>query len=247
METKADEKLKNGLLEAERKETKWSIWLLVVVAIILVAGSFFFKFEDVSAVVKNAGALGPLVLILLKASTIVFAPISGSPLYPLSGALFGIGPGILYIFLGDLVGAVISFWISRHFGQKVVIRFLSKGNVAFLSTALEYIGTVKGLIITRVLFSPLPEVVSYAAGLSRLPFLTFISIHSAIGLIPTTLLVGFGASLASVTGPIGVIGILIVGSLAAVFGGWLFIKHIQPNLLQKQRHISATSKSPEEK
>ena len=216
----------------EKKETIQNVVMLLGVVAIIVVGSFFISIEQLGALVGRIGIFGPLLLIALKASTIVFAPLSGAPLYPLAGALFGPWRGFFYIVLGDMLGAVISFFISRLYGRAVVARFLSKGNLAFLETALSYMSSLKGFLIARIIFSPLPEVASYGAGLTSLPFLPFFVIHSVVGLVPAAILVWFGASLGVAQGPLGLLVILLVGSAAAGLGVLIFFKFIQPRALR---------------
>src|SRR3989344_7774415 len=102
---------------------------------------------DVSSLkvwVERAGVWGPLVFILLKISTIVFAPLSGSPLYPLVGLLFGFWPGILYVVLGDFLSYTISFWISRIFGRKFVHKLMSGKEEGMVARIVDHIGDAKG-------------------------------------------------------------------------------------------------------
>ncbi len=211
------------------------LWLFFFVAL-LVGGSFFISIEELAALVARAGFWGPLLLVVLKASTIVIAPLSGSPLYPLAGALFGGWFGLFYIVLGDMLGAVVSFFISRRYGKKVVARFLSASNLKFLETALSYMSSVKGFLIARVIFSPLPEVASYGAGLTTLPFWPFFFIHGTIGLVPASILVWFGASLSLGSGPLGLLAILLAGSVVAGAGVFVFFKFVQPRALAAATH-----------
>lgn len=222
--------LPKQIWKMERKEAVQSVILLLFVVALIVGGSFLINVEELEGWVGRTGLWGPLVLILLKASTIVFAPLSGSPLYPLAGAIFGPWWGLLYIVLGDMLGAVVSFALSRLYGRKLIERFLSGSNLAFLDTALSYMGTLKGFLIARVLFSPLPEVASYAAGLTKLPFIPFFLIHSVVGFVPAALLVWFGATLALAAGPFGLVAILLAGSIAAGVGVLIFFYFIQPKM-----------------
>ncbi len=219
----------------ERRETVQSLALLFIIVLFVALGSFFISIEELQSFVARAGLWGPLLLILLKASTIIFAPLSGSPLYPLAGVLFGPVYGLIYIVLGDMLGAAVSFMISRIYGKSVVERFLSKSNLAFLDTAISYMGTIKGFIITRIIFSPLPEVASYAAGLTKLRFVPFFIIHSTIGVIPAAILVWFGASLSFVESPWGLSAILLVGSVAAGVGMFIFFKFVQPKAVAEAK------------
>lgn len=95
------------------------LWLgLTIGAIYLFAR--FLGVDELRERIAAAGIWGPLIVILLKASTLVIAPLGGSPLYPIAGAAFGFWRGFIYTFLGDLLGTTIAFYISRVFGRKIV-------------------------------------------------------------------------------------------------------------------------------
>ena len=215
----------------ERRETWRNVALLLLVALVVVGGSFFIDIQDLSAGVARAGIWGPVLLVVLKASTIVFAPLSGSPLYPLAGALFGPWWGLLYIMLGESLGGSIAFWLSRKYGGVVARRFLSQKNFAFLAAALSYMETVKGLLVARVVFSPLQEVVCYAAGLTRIAFALFFIIHTVVGVIPAALLVWFGSALAVAGSSWGILGVFLLGSAASAFGVYIFFRFVHSRAL----------------
>ena len=91
----------------------WGIGLTLVAIITL---ALFVDIGSLRIWVEGAGVWAPLVFIILKVSTIVIAPLSGSPLYPLVGLLFGFWPGILYVALGDFIGYTTTFFIGRKLG-----------------------------------------------------------------------------------------------------------------------------------
>lgn len=152
----------------------------------------FFDFAAITGAVAGAGWWAPALLVAAKASTLVFAPLSGAPLYPLAGALFGFWWGSLYLIMGDALGSVVSFYIARLFGRRVVERF-ARGNVPLIDRVLAFMETTRGFFVARVCFIALPEAVTYAAGLTRIPFLTFIAVSTLVGVVPTVILAGAGA------------------------------------------------------
>lgn len=154
----------------------------------------YFGITEVRETIEHAGIWAPLVLVLAKASTIVIAPLGGAPLYPLAGALFGFWQGTGLLLLGDALGGTVAFFISRTFGRTLVERIIGDDK-KFLGRALKMMGTVKGFLIARVCFMPLPEVVSYGAGLTRIPFIYFFPIYISIGAIPIMILSGLGSVL----------------------------------------------------
>lgn len=150
--------------------------------------------EDIQQYVTNAGAWGPLILIVLKASTLIVAPLGGSPRYPIAGALYGFSEGFIYMFIGDTVGTVITFYLSRIFGQPIIKYFVGS-NMPAIEKILDHVGTLKGLIQARLFFIAFQEGVSYAAGLTKIAFWPFMGIHMGIGILPSALLVLFGSVL----------------------------------------------------
>jgi uncharacterized membrane protein YdjX (TVP38/TMEM64 family) len=80
------------------KPTEQVNYIGVAITILVIVGlTFLFDMEKIQEWIKTAGIWAPLIFIFLKTSTIVIAPLSGSPLYPLVGLLFGFWPGILYV------------------------------------------------------------------------------------------------------------------------------------------------------
>ncbi len=196
---------------------------LVLVFAVIGVTFHFFDFAAVLAGVERAGIWAPLLLILAKVSTLVFAPLSGAPLYPLAGAVFGVWWGTLYIIIGDLIGSIISFYISRLFGRRVVERF-ARGNVPLIDKVLRVMETTKGFLVARICFIALPEAVTYAAGLTRIPFLKFIIISTAIGAVPTLILSGAGAWLSLGQNTPMALLLTAIGLLAAAGGAIFFFR-----------------------
>jgi len=195
-----------------------------VIILVFVLLAIFFDIESLRAWVLKAGVWGPLVFILLKISTVVIAPLSGSPLYPLVGLLFGFWPGMLYVALGDFLGYTIAFYISRIFGRDAMDRFLSNKEESVLAQVMQRVGDTKGFIQVCISFCALPEVVSYGAGLSRLSYSKFIFIMWPFFSAITAVLVFLGSWIDS-----GWVGILVpvVGALVMIVGGTLFTKNLR--------------------
>lgn len=169
------------------KETiKGALGLVVIVAI-MYAGIKLFGIERARTLVENAGVWAPIVFILIKASTIVIAPLNGTFLYIISAPLFGFGLGLVYSWIGDLVGAVIAFWLARRFGQRVVHSLLSPKLIKLLDSVLYYVENWKRLAFARLIFSSITEVVSYGAGLSKIAFTQYVVVTAVwefISVIP---------------------------------------------------------------
>lgn len=200
----------------------------LILAVMLAAIAFLLKHfstEEIRAYIESAGIWAPLALIAAKSSTIIIAPIGGAPLYPLAGALFGFWPGALYLLIGDAIGGVVSFYISRVFGRRVVA-YLFPDN-PLLERVLHTLGSVKGLLVARVAFLTFPELVSYAAGLSRIRFWPFFIIFISVSVIPVSVLVFLGTLLVEEKGSWVFSGVLIAGTIICAAGMLLFAKYVR--------------------
>lgn len=216
------------IFKSEKKDVVENLIGLLIVILAIGATLYFLDFTNIKDTILKAGIWAPVILILAKAMTIVFAPLSGSALYPVAGAIFGFWPGLIYILIGDAIGSIVSFSISRRFGQKIVERMLSAKNMPTAHKIISMIETTRGFLFARVCFSPMPEIVSYAAGLTKISFWRFFIIHNAVGIIPSIILVGSGGILVSYHDPKIIAALLLGGTFAVIIGGilfWKFSKH----------------------
>ena len=209
---------------------------LVVILVVIFVGAHYFKIEQIQTWVETAGPWAPLGLIVAKISTLVFAPISGGPLYPLAGAVFGWPLGVLYLLIGDVLGSTIAFYLSRLFGRRVVER-LVRGQAPLVEEIVGFMESTRGFLLARVCFAALPEAASYAAGLTRIGFTKFILISSAVGLIPIMILAGAGSWLAVGQNPWLIGSLALVGLLAAAAGGVILVK------IARRRRLAETTKT----
>src|SRR3990167_8499651 len=136
---------------------------LAITILGLIAVAWFVDLGSVKIWVESAGVWGPLIFILLKITTIVIAPLSGAPLYPLVGLLFGFWPGILYVAFGDFLGHSMAFSISRIFGKKLVLKLISNKESGLLVRVVDHISGTKGFLQACLIFFVVPEVLSYAS------------------------------------------------------------------------------------
>lgn len=201
---------------------------LGITLLVIIILAFFIDIDSLKIWIEKVGVWGPLVFILLKISTIVVAPLSGAPLYPLVGLLFGFWPGILFVLMGDFLGYTISFFISRIFGQKIVFKFLSGKEESLVARVVDHISDSRGFFHACLTLFALPEVLSYGAGLSRLPYKKFIIILMPLSAIAASVLVFFGSILDFNNKSI-LIGLLlpIIGTVTILIGGTLFLKGVK--------------------
>ena len=197
-------------------------------ATVLIIGvlGLFVGMDRIREVVESAGPYAPLLFIILKASTVIIAPLSGGPVYPLVGALFGFWPGILYTVIGDFLGYAGAFWLARVFGRKYVERLISDKEEGLLARIIGHMSTVRGLIHACFTSFAMPELICYAGGLSRMRFSTFMAVLMPLGIIASSILVFAGAAM----GDQSLLFSLVLPAIAGVVilaGSWLFVKGVQ--------------------
>lgn len=208
------------------------IWIVVILLI------FYFSIkligtENIQEKVKSVGVFGPLIFIFLKASTVVFAPLSGMPLYLSAGILFGFFKGILYILIGDFIGFTVAFHISRIFGKKVAGYFLSRNGMKAVKRVINHMEATRGLVQSCFVFIGFPEVVCYGAGLTKIPYLKFISTIMTIGAIPSIILVALGKGIIENLGAFSLTIINIIIITIVIFG--VFWLHHQAKNREKYK------------
>jgi uncharacterized membrane protein YdjX (TVP38/TMEM64 family) len=175
-----------------------AIFSLVALAILTVGMMVVIEaiggIDRLQMIVVEAGSWAPVVYIVLKASTFVLAPLSGTPLKVAAGALFGIWDGTVYTLLGDVIGGSTNFWIARLLGRRVVTRFVGRSGITRVDDFGRQLGGWRALLFARLFLSALYDFVSYAAGLITLPFRQYLVVTTIGGIFPVVFWVTLGAS-----------------------------------------------------
>ena len=169
-------------------------------------------------VVEAAGPAAPLVFIAAMALAVVVSPIPNVPISAFIGMMYGPWAGTLIASGGAIVGAVAAFGISRRFGRRAIAVF-TRRQVHFCDGCSERSLTLL-VLAARLIPVVSFDIVSYGAGLSRMPFWKF-ALWSYLGMLPWTwAYTTFGATLigtpilASVVG--AVLGVAVIGLPAVV-------------------------------
>jgi uncharacterized membrane protein YdjX (TVP38/TMEM64 family) len=176
---------------------------ITVVVVLVVLGRQVGAYVPQFAVwVNSLGVWGPVVFILGYAvATVAFAP--GSILTLTAGAVFGLGKGVLYVFVAAVLGSSAAFLVSRHLARAVIEQRVA-GNARF--AAIDRAVSAQGRKIVFLLrLSPVfPfNLLNYALGLTNVRFVDYLV--ASIGMIPGTLLYVYYGKL--------------VGDVAALAGG----------------------------
>lgn len=171
---------------------------------------------------RDAGPLGPLLLIGSMACAVLIPPIPNLPLDLAAGAVFGPFYGALYAIIGAEIGAIGCFLIARTLGRDALSR-LFKVESLFCQTCTDH--QLMGVMFLAR-FVPIFsfDLVSYGAGLTHISLNAF-AVATLVGMAPPTFaLTYFGSSLVSAQWP-------MIGAGAAMVVLFLTM----PKLLMKYR------------
>jgi uncharacterized membrane protein YdjX (TVP38/TMEM64 family) len=152
--------------------------------------------------VNGLGVWGPIVFIVGYATAAV-AFVPGSLLTLAAGAIFGLGKGVLYVFIAAVIGSSAAFLVSRHVARAAIERRLT-GNARFAAID-RAVGAQGRKIVFLLRLSPVfPfNVLNYALGLTNVRFADYLA--ASFGMLPGTLLYVYYGKLA--------------GDVAALAGG----------------------------
>lgn len=116
----------------------------------------------------------PIVIILWRITAIVIPPLPGGVLSFAFIPILGWFWAFFYSEIGVMIGATISFYIARKFREPVVARFMPLQKIHDWEEKINQKTEFFGFLGIRILFAPVMDFISYAAGLSRISYRKFI-------------------------------------------------------------------------
>lgn len=197
--------------------------LFFVAAIIALAYyiTVYVGIDDIRTTVESAGIYAPIIIILIKATTLIVVPIGGTIVYPVAGALYGFWQGLGIALVGDILGSTACFYISKIFGTKILRHFMTKDNLMMVEKIIDRVSDRKTFVKARIFFTGFPELFAYAAGFTKISFWFFLPLHVGIHAIGAALLVYFGEAIFSGS-KIALVASGIVATVFALGGIWWF-------------------------
>lgn len=191
--------------------------------VLLIAGAIWLinqvGIEQLRTNVARFGIWAPLIILLLRLSSVVVPVLPGTAYAILSGALFGFAQGLAVIAIADFLACSANFFIARRYGRGVVQRFVGKRFMDKLDFWSKKYLEGNFFLLTGAMMSSFFDYICYGAGLCRMPWQRFMS---ALGLSivlvkPPVVAVGAGI----LQGEKLLIGASVVGMLAiAIISAW---------------------------
>jgi uncharacterized membrane protein YdjX (TVP38/TMEM64 family) len=170
-------------------------WLLVAVAVVVLVlapmrrilvpaflelgGGQFAQFQHH---LQSLGPWGPVLSIALLIAGALALPVPVTIIMVADGLVFGTQGGTLISFVGGLLGALCAYFFGRHISPSVLERALPVvGARVSAGATVPFVtwGVVLGHWIPGMPCNPM----SYAAGCTRMPLLSFLSL-TTVGLLP---------------------------------------------------------------
>lgn len=130
-------------------------------------------------------AFGPAAIIVTMALAILVSPIPSAPIALAAGALYGHYWGTVYIIIGAQTGAIAAFLLSRYLGHEVLQKWFGEQLNRGLAGSQNFL--TLSVLVSRLIPFISFDIVSYAAGLTKITFWRF-AIATLVGIIPVSFL-----------------------------------------------------------
>lgn len=184
------------------KRHKYNIFIFLIIAVFAVS---FILVKDEFGILSNReafqnfifsfGALAPLVIIFSIIIEVVIAPLPGFVPIISAGFIFGPFEGAIYTYIGNIVGSVLVFWLSRKLGKIIVLHFVDEKKLDKYEIIIAKRENIL-LALYMIPFVPI-DALSGAFGLSAIKFKKFIIAISAGYIVNVSILNFFGDYLAN--------------------------------------------------
>lgn len=204
----------------------WIVALLLFLTALIIILSSKPDVDYIKSVIISQGLLGPFVIILIDAISIIVSPLTSFPLWISSLAIFGFLSTVIFICIGNNIGNISAFLIAKHFGRPLVEKLVGKVKMTKVDEFVDIIG-IKPLFIIRLFGGAASDYISYAAGLTKIGTRTYFLIN-LIATWPSILFQLLILEKTISVNPVFFIAFVIWGYLAALGLSIYFYKKNKP-------------------
>lgn len=174
--------------------------------------------EDITVFTAQWGAAGPLALMLVIILESVLAPIPGTFISIAAGVLYGVWPGVLYVWVANIIGSSLSFLIARYLGRRVVERIVKPESLARYDAFFKRNPLLILLAYMMPILFPV-DMMGYVLGLAGMRYRRFV-VFAMVGFaVNLTILTTFGSQLLDASNPVRLmyLGGMVVLVLIALY------------------------------
>ena len=216
----------------EKKKNKWVGKIIVLVLLAASVGSYYvfpsvkqvmnqvFKmfasgdFTVVRDFVASYGAYAAVISFLLMIFQSIAAPLPAFLITFANANLFGWWQGAILSWSSAMAGAAVCFFIARVLGRDVAEKLTSKAGMKQIDTFFERYGK-NTVLICRLLPFVSFDIVSYAAGLTSMSFMSFF-VATGVGQLPATIVYSYVGGMLTGGAKLMVTALLIIFALSAL-------------------------------
>lgn len=145
--------------------------------------------EQVKEYILSFGIWAPVISFLLMIFQAIAAPLPAFLITFANAALFGWIWGAVLSWCSGMAAAGICYWIAQYFGRDVVEKLTSKTALKSVDIFFARYGDY-AIVICRLLPFVSFDLVSYAAGLTKMRFKRFM-LATGIGQLPATIVYSY--------------------------------------------------------
>jgi uncharacterized membrane protein YdjX (TVP38/TMEM64 family) len=145
--------------------------------------------ESIAEYIRSFGIYSVIVSFLLMVFQSLVAPLPAFLITFANAAIFGWWQGAILSWTSSMAGAVLCFYIAKILGRNVVEKLTSKLALKSVDSFFERYGK-HTILICRLLPFVSFDIVSYAAGLTSMGFVSFF-IATGIGQLPATIVYSY--------------------------------------------------------
>lgn len=171
-------------------------------------------FTVVRDFVASYGTYAAVISFLLMIFQSIAAPLPAFLLTFANANLFGWWQGAILSWTSAMAGAAVCFYIARILGRDVAEKLTSKSGLAQIDTFFERYGK-NTILICRLLPFISFDIVSYAAGLTSMSFMSFF-IATGIGQLPATIVYSYVGGMLTGGAKLFVTALMILFALSAL-------------------------------
>ncbi|WP_157151544.1 TVP38/TMEM64 family protein [Brachyspira sp. SAP_772] len=185
-------------------------------------------FNVVKEFVASYGHYAMAVSFMLMVFQSIAAPLPAFLITFANANLFGWKAGALLSWSSAMAGAAVCFYIARILGRDFVEKLTSKTGLKQIDDFFAKYGR-QSILIARLLPFISFDIVSYAAGLTSMNFLSFF-IATGIGQLPATIVYSYVGGMLTGGAKLFVTGLLILFALSALI---ILLRQIYKNKKDK--------------
>lgn len=170
--------------------------------------------DSLKEYILSFGVWAPIISFILMILQSIAAPLPAFLITFANAALFGWVKGAILSWSSAMVGAAVCFFIAKYLGRDVVEKLTSKFAIESIDSFFEKYGK-HTILIARLLPFMSFDLVSYAAGLTSMSFISFF-VATGIGQLPATIVYSYVGGMLTGGAKLMMMGILTLTALSVL-------------------------------